>query len=49
MPDVYAALAYSWDHRDEIEREIAEEHAYVEELRRTHVGPLAERLSRGDR
>jgi len=41
LADVYAALAYYWDHRDEIEQAIADEHAYVEELRRTHVGPLA--------
>ena len=32
--DVYAALAYYWDHRDEIERAMVEEHAFVEELRR---------------
>ena len=41
LSDVYAALAYYWDHRDEIERAIADEHAFVEEFRRHHIGPLA--------
>ncbi len=49
LADVYAALAYYWDHRDEIEQSIADERVYVEGLRRTHVGPLAERLRRSKR
>lgn len=44
--DVYAALAYYWDNREAIERRIADDEAYVEELRRTHVGPLQEKLMR---
>lgn len=44
LADVYAALAYYWDHRDEIEQAIADERAYVEKLRETHEGPLARRL-----
>jgi uncharacterized protein (DUF433 family) len=36
--DVYAALAYYWDHRDEIERKMAEDDAFVEEMRRA-AGP----------
>jgi len=44
LADVYAALAYYWDHRDEIERSIAEEHALVEELRREYSGPLQDKL-----
>ena len=44
--DVYAALAYYWDHRDEIERAIAEGNAFVEECRRSHPGRLEERLKR---
>ena len=31
--DVYAALAYYWDHRAEIEHEIAASKAYVERMR----------------
>ncbi len=44
--DIYAALAYYWDHRDEIERAIAEGNAFVEEFRRSHPGRLEERLKR---
>jgi uncharacterized protein (DUF433 family) len=46
LADVYAALAYYWDHRDEIEREIAEGDAFAEELRRTSTTPLQEKLGR---
>ena len=44
LADVHAALAYYWDHRDEIERLIAEEHALGEEFRRSHIGPLQQKL-----
>jgi uncharacterized protein (DUF433 family) len=44
LADVHAALAYYWDHRDEIEGAIAEEGDFVEEFRRTHVSPLQEKL-----
>src|SRR5206468_126129 len=44
LGDVHAALAYYWDHHDEIERAIAEEHAFTEELRRHSTGPLEEKL-----
>jgi len=40
--DVHAALAYYWDHKDELERQWAEGDAWVEEYRRTNVGPLEE-------
>lgn len=46
LSDVYAALAYYWDHCDEIEQSIAEERAFTEELRRDHAGPLQEKLKR---
>src|SRR5687768_8791651 len=46
LADVHAALAYYWDHRDEIERAIADEDAFVEELRRTNISPLEEKLKR---
>jgi uncharacterized protein (DUF433 family) len=42
--DVYAALAYYYDHRDEMDRMMAEGQAFVEEFRRGHVGPLEEKL-----
>ena len=47
LAEVHAALAYYWDHRDEIERVIENEHAFAEELRRMSRGPLLEKL--GDR
>ena len=46
LADVHAALAYYWDHRDEIEEAIAGEHTLVEEFRRGHIGPLREKLKR---
>lgn len=46
LADIYAALAYYWDHRDEIERDIARAHATVEEFRRSYVGPLQKKLDR---
>ncbi len=46
LADVYAALAYYWDHRDEIEAEIARSLATEEEFRRLYPGRLAEKLAR---
>ncbi|MBI2908897.1 MAG: DUF433 domain-containing protein [Chloroflexi bacterium] len=47
LADVHAALAYYWDHRDEIEHAIQEEDALVEEFRTSHASPLQEKLKRG--
>jgi len=46
LADVYAALAYYWDHRDEIDQAIAREAQVVEEFRRAHTSPLQEKLKR---
>ena len=47
LADVHAALAYYWDHRDEIEREIEEDRAAIQAYRRRlGPGPLAEKLRR---
>ena len=46
LADVHAALAYYWDNRDDVERAITEEHALVEEFRRSYTGPLREKLKR---
>jgi hypothetical protein len=48
MSDVYAALAYHWDHRGEIQRRIAKETAFVEEMKRKHPSPLKEKLAAKD-
>lgn len=44
LADVHAALAYYWDHRDEIEHAIAEEHTFAAEFQKAHVGPLRQKL-----
>jgi len=44
--DVHAALAYYWDHKDELDRRWAEDRAWVEEFRRTHSSPFQEALKR---
>ncbi len=44
LADVHAALAYYFDHRDEIERQIAEDQRFVEALRQRTPSKLTERL-----
>jgi len=44
VADVYAALAYYHDNRDAIEREIADEAAWVDEFRRDNPGYVPEAL-----
>lgn len=44
VADVHAALAYYWDHRDEIEERMAAADAFVEELKRMDPGPLQKKL-----
>jgi uncharacterized protein (DUF433 family) len=46
IADVYAALAYYWDHRDEIEQRIEAEEAFAAEFERLHPGLLRENLGR---
>jgi uncharacterized protein (DUF433 family) len=44
LADVYAALAYYWDHREEIEESIKADDAFVAELRRKTPSVLKEKL-----
>lgn len=44
LSDVYAALAYYFDHRDEIDRRIAEDRAFAEALRARTPSKLTQRL-----
>jgi uncharacterized protein (DUF433 family) len=44
LADVYAALAYYWDHRDEIEGRAAEDAAFEEECRRQYPSVLQDKL-----
>ena len=46
LADVYAALAYYFDHRAEIDRSMEEGEAFVEELRRQTPSKLLEKLRR---
>ncbi len=45
MADVYAALAYYWDHRDQIQREMQAESDLVTRIRQQSVSPLEEKLA----
>jgi uncharacterized protein (DUF433 family) len=44
MADVHAALAYYWDHRDEIHEEIKRGEEMYEELKRENSSPLRQRM-----
>jgi uncharacterized protein (DUF433 family) len=46
LADVYAALAFYWDNREVIEREIEADRAYADEMRRCVASPLLEKLNR---
>lgn len=48
MADVYAALSYYWDHRDEIQRQMQEETAFVEQMKQKHPSPLKQKLAGKD-
>lgn len=45
MADVYAAMSYYWDHRNEIQRDMQAESDLVTRLRQQSVSPLAEKLA----
>jgi uncharacterized protein (DUF433 family) len=47
LADVYAALAYYWDHHDAIKRRAAEDAAFEAECRRQYPSLLQENLRRG--
>lgn len=49
IADIYAALAYYWDNREEIEQRIEDGEAFADEMRRLDPGPLAEKLNRDQR
>ena len=44
MGQIHSALAYYWDHRDEIERGMAADAAFEEECRRLYPSALQEKL-----
>jgi uncharacterized protein (DUF433 family) len=44
MADVYAALSYYWDHRDEIQQQMAADDELVERMKAQYGSPLREKL-----
>ena len=44
LADVHAALAYYWDNTQEIQQEMAQADALVEQLRQTSPSPLQKKL-----
>jgi uncharacterized protein (DUF433 family) len=44
LADIYAALAYYYDHREEIDRTLAEDEAFVEAMRASTPSKLRARL-----
>jgi len=44
LAEVHAALAYYHDHREEIDKDILEDNAFVEEMRKKTRSKLAEKL-----
>ena len=46
LADVHAALAYYYDHREDIQEEIRAEREQAEEFRRNNPSVMAERLTR---
>lgn len=48
MADVYAALSYYWDHRDEMQQQMQEETTFVEQMKQKHPSPLKEKLAGKD-
>jgi uncharacterized protein (DUF433 family) len=48
MADVYAALAYYWNNRAEIRRQMSEETAFVEQMKQKHASPLKQKLAEKD-
>jgi uncharacterized protein (DUF433 family) len=49
LADVYAALAYYHDHRDEIDRQIREDDEFVERMRSQNGPGLLDQFRSGDR
>jgi len=46
LSDVHAALAYYFDHIEEIQEEIRNEQEYVEEFRQKYASPLQSKLDK---
>lgn len=49
LADIYAALAYYFDHRDDVEQQMAEDDTFVESLRSRAPSLLQEKLKQQER
>src|SRR5687767_268063 len=47
--DVYAALAYYWDNKDELDRKMAADEAYIQEMTKKEPGRFQELLRQRQR
>jgi uncharacterized protein (DUF433 family) len=45
LSSVYAAMAYYYDHRSEIDQSIEEDQVFAEAFRKNNVSPLREKLA----
>lgn len=48
LADVHAALAYYWDHRDEIDAQVREDGEYANRLKANHTSRLLRRITGTD-
>lgn len=48
MADVYAALSYYWDHRDELQQQMQDETNFVEQMKQMHPSPLKQKFAGND-
>ena len=48
MSDIYAALAYYWDNRSELQRQMQEESDFVEQMKRQFPSLLRQQLGIAD-
>ena len=49
LADIYAALAYYYDHKEEIDQRSKEDEAFVEEMRRQTPALVAQKLAERQR
>ena len=49
LADVHAALAYYFDHREEVDQSIADDEAFIKALKQQTSSPLEEKLKKNSR
>lgn len=48
MAAVYTALAFYWEHRDQIQQQMAAETNFVEQMKQKNISPLRQKLNETD-